>query len=141
MARTHYSVLCVIILLMGLLPAAAFAGAERKCKVCHDFTTGKNKFGPSLKGILGRKAGTYPGYRYVFKTYIKGKPWVWDEEKIRQWDFDTAHAVKELTGNARAQTRMPSQFMTGEPEDQIIAYIRKTSGKSKQEPVQRLPAK
>jgi len=120
-----------VILLAYLLPATALAGAEKKCKVCHDFTTGKNKFGPSLKGVLGRKAGTYPGYRYVFKTYIKGDPWIWDEEKIRKWDFNTTHAVKELTGNPKAQTRMPSQFMTGDPEDQIIAYIRKTSGKLK----------
>lgn len=115
-------------LLAGILPGTALAGAENKCKVCHDFTTGKNKFGPSLKGILGRKAGTYPGYRYVFKTYIKGKPWVWDEEKIRKWDFNTGQAIKDLTGDPKAETRMPSQFMTGDPEDEIIAYIRKTSG-------------
>jgi len=125
------SVICSIILFAGILPGTALAGAENKCKACHDFTTGKNKVGPSLKGVLGRKAGTYPGYHYVFKAYIKGEPWVWDEQKIRLWDFNTAHAVKKLAGNPEASTRMPSQFMTGDPEDQIIAYIRKTSGKSK----------
>ncbi len=130
MVRHGGRIVAATLLVAWLCPAAAHAGAERKCKVCHDFTTGKNKFGPSLKGILGRKAGTYPGYRYVFKAYIKGEPWVWDEEKIRQWDFDTAHAVKALTGDSKAETRMPSQFMTGDPEDEIIAYIRKTSGKA-----------
>lgn len=127
--NTRYFALGGMMLLIGILPGTATAGAENKCKACHDFTTGKNKFGPSLKGILGRKAGTYPGYHYEFKAYIKGKPWVWDEKKIREWDFNTGQAVKDLTGNPKAQTRMPSQFMTGEPEDEIIAYIRKTSGK------------
>lgn len=115
--------------LAGLAPSTAHAGAENKCKACHDFTTGKNRIGPSLKGVLGRPAGTYPGYHYAFKTYIKGKPWIWTEKRIRQWDYNTAKTVKELTGNPGAVTRMPSQFMTGEPEDQIIDYIKKTSGK------------
>jgi cytochrome c len=118
-----------ILSLALLVPAGAHAGAENKCKACHDFTTGKNKIGPSLKGVLGRRAGTYPGYHYVFKTYIKGKPWIWTEKRIREWDYDTAEAVKKFTGNPKAYTRMPSQFMTGEPEDQIIDYIKKTSGK------------
>ena len=117
------------ILSLALLAPAAHAGGENKCKACHDFTTGKNRIGPSLKGVLGRKAGTYPGYHYVFKTYIKGKPWIWTEKRIREWDYDTAAAVKKLTGNPKAYTRMPSQFMTGEPEDEIIDYIKKTSGK------------
>jgi len=122
--------LAFMILVSGMLPGQAIAGAENKCKACHDFTTGKNKVGPSLKGILGRKAGTYPGYHYMFKFYIKGEPWVWTEERIRKWDFNSAEAVKEFTGNPKARTRMPSQFMTGKPEDEIIAYIRKTSGRA-----------
>jgi cytochrome c2 len=121
---------CTIIMAVaGIAPGTAQAGAENKCKACHDFTTGKNKIGPSLKGVLGRPAGTYPGYHYVFKTYIKGKPWIWTEKRIREWDYNTAEAVKKLTGNPKAYTRMPSQFMTGKPEDQIINYIKKTSGK------------
>ena len=32
-----------------------------KCKACHALKAGKNKIGPSLYGILDRKAGTIAG--------------------------------------------------------------------------------
>ena len=124
-----------VLAITAMLPLAlwaptAHAGAENRCKACHDFTTGKNRIGPSLKGVLGRRAGTYPGYRYVFDDYLKGKKhWIWTEKRIREWDYDSASAVKKFTGNPKAITRMPSQFMTGMPEDQIIDYIKKTSAK------------
>jgi cytochrome c2 len=106
---------------------AAYAGAEKRCQICHDFTTGENRIGPSLKGILGRKAGTYPGYDYTFTKYIKGEPWVWTEEKLREWDDDSEAAVKEFTGDPSAKTKMPRQSYTGALEDSIISYIRMAS--------------
>lgn len=120
----------IVISLSGMSAKSAYAGAENRCKACHDFTTGKNRVGPSLKGVLGRKAGTYPGYRYEFNTYIKGKPWVWTEEKIRKWDNDAPSAIKGFTGNPNARTRMPALHMSGKPEDRIIDYIKKTSAKA-----------
>lgn len=35
-----------------------------KCKACHTLKPGKHRIGPSLAGIIGRKAGTSPKYRY-----------------------------------------------------------------------------
>ncbi|HXH65421.1 MAG TPA: cytochrome c [Mariprofundaceae bacterium] len=105
----------------------ALAGAERRCQMCHDFTTGKNGIGPSLKGILGRKAGTYPGYNYTFTKYIKGEPWVWTEDKLRQWDEDSGTAVKVFTGDPNARTKMPRQAFTGLEEDNVITYIKMAS--------------
>ena len=109
------------------------AGAQVPCKMCHDFTTGKNKIGPSLKGVLGRKAGTYPGYKYRFTKYIKGEPWVWTEENIRKWDNNSEAAIKELTGDPNARTLMPPQHRTGMDEDEIISFIKVTSGSGKEE--------
>jgi cytochrome c2 len=34
------------------------------CTVCHSAQLGQNKIGPSLFGVVGRKAGTAPGYTY-----------------------------------------------------------------------------
>jgi len=107
--------------------SAAHAGAERRCQMCHDFTTGENRIGPSLKGVIGRKAGTYPGYEYTFTKYIKGEPWVWTEEKLRKWDNNSETAIREFTGNPEAKTKMPRQSFTGVTEDNIISYIRMTS--------------
>jgi cytochrome c2 len=105
----------------------AYAGAERRCQMCHDFTTGKNGIGPSLKGILGRKAGTYPGYKYTFTKYIKGEPWVWTEERLREWDNNSEKAIKKFTGNPDARTLMPPQHRMGADEDEIISFIKVTS--------------
>ncbi len=117
----------IVVLATAWHPRPVMAGAEVRCMVCHDFTTGENKIGPSLKGILGRKAGTYPGYDYTFTKYIKGEPWVWTEEKLREWDKDSSKAVKEFTGDPNAVTKMPRQSYTGEKEDRIITIIKMAS--------------
>jgi cytochrome c len=44
---------------------AAGEVAFRKCQPCHDIgETAKNKLGPELNGLDGRKAGTAEGYSY-----------------------------------------------------------------------------
>jgi len=118
---------CSGLIAMVSIASVAEAGAERRCQMCHDFTTGENRIGPSLKGVLGRKAGTYPGYKYTFTQYIKGEPWVWTEEKLRMWDNDSERAVREFTGNPYARTKMPRQSYTGAVEDNIISYIQMSS--------------
>jgi len=123
----YFFLVCIGSIAMISGSFAASAGAERRCQMCHDFTTGENKIGPSLKGIIGRKAGTYPGYEYTFTKYIKGKPWVWTEEKLRKWDNNSERAVREFTGNPAAKTKMPRQSFTGVAEDNIITYIKMTS--------------
>ncbi|WP_299641217.1 cytochrome c family protein [Devosia sp.] len=45
----------------------ATAGEQvfKKCTVCHSIGPGAtNKIGPELNGVLGRTAGTLPGYNY-----------------------------------------------------------------------------
>jgi nitrite reductase (NO-forming) len=48
----------------------------RKCQVCHSLEPGKNILGPSLSGIVGRKAGAEPGYSY--SPALKQADIVWD---------------------------------------------------------------
>jgi cytochrome c len=35
-----------------------------RCAMCHSVQNGMNKIGPSLAGVVGRKAGAIPGYGY-----------------------------------------------------------------------------
>src|SRR5262249_44162792 len=44
--------------------AAAGRQVFRKCQACHSMEPGKNMLGPSLAGLLGRKAGSESGYNY-----------------------------------------------------------------------------
>ena len=48
------------------LTADAEAGrlVYRKCQACHSLTPGKNGVGPSLAGIVGKKAGDVAGFNY-----------------------------------------------------------------------------
>ena len=34
------------------------------CKTCHVITPGQNRIGPSLYGVVGRTAGSVPGFSY-----------------------------------------------------------------------------
>ncbi len=52
----------------------------KKCQVCHSITEGKNLIGPSLHGVVGRTAGSVPGFNY--STANKSSGIVWTEQKI-----------------------------------------------------------
>ena len=57
-----------------------------KCRSCHTLAAGKHRIGPSLNGILGRKAGTDEKYRYS-KAMIKAGAGglVWDEKSLGEY--------------------------------------------------------
>jgi cytochrome c len=49
---------------VGAQDIAAGEVAFRKCQACHDVgEKARNKLGPPLNGLDGRKAGTVEGYR------------------------------------------------------------------------------
>ncbi|HUC68356.1 MAG TPA: cytochrome c family protein [Stellaceae bacterium] len=48
---------------------------KRNCAICHTVEAGKNKIGPSLAGVVGRKAGTAPGYSYSDANKNSGITW------------------------------------------------------------------
>ena len=64
------------------------AGGEIKfntfCRQCHSFVKGDNRLGPSLYGVVGRKAGTAPGY-LAYSSSMKSAGWVWTPEMIDMW--------------------------------------------------------
>src|SRR6185295_2435134 len=80
--------------LSTLGPAAAQegnpeAGAEvfKKCRACHDVgADAKNKVGPVLNDIVGRKAGTIEGFAYseANKT-AGGKGLTWTEDVLLKY--------------------------------------------------------
>jgi len=111
---------CVAILGFSTIPEAT-AGPEGKCKACHDFGA-KNKVGPGLKGIVGRKAGTFPGFKY--SDALKNADWVWDEEHLRKWMHNSKKAIREFTGNPKAKTKMGKQNVKGKKADKIFAFLK-----------------
>ena len=67
--------------------AAAGEKVFAVCKACHQIgETAKNAVGPVLNGVIGRKAGTFPGYSYSDANKNSGL--TWDEPTFREYIKD-----------------------------------------------------
>ena len=69
--------------IMALLASTNVADGEKvfkKCAACHSIAKGgDNKIGPTLWGVLGRKAGSVAGYKYSKAMTAHEKPWSFEE--------------------------------------------------------------
>ncbi|MER8400068.1 MULTISPECIES: cytochrome c family protein [unclassified Mesorhizobium] len=75
--------------------AAAGEKVFAKCKVCHVADKDQNKIGPSLNGVIGRTAGTHPGFSYSKAMTEAGKSGVkWDEATLTTYLHDPKAMVK-----------------------------------------------
>lgn len=109
----------IIVLAALCLPAAAQAGGDpakgakvfKKCAACHMIGPGaKTRVGPELNGVVGRPAGTVPGFAYSTAMKDSGLT------------FDVATLTVYL--NAPRAT-VPGTKMTfaGLPKDEDIADV------------------
>lgn len=100
------------------MPVGNAAAGEKtfvQCKTCHVVDKGVNRVGPSLWGVVGRKSGTVPGYKYSAANLKSGA--VWTEATLFKY------------------LEAPMKFMPGtkmafgglkKPEDRanVIAYLK-----------------
>ncbi len=108
---------------MALASGSAWAAGDaakgkkvfNKCKACHSIKAGKNKVGPSLAGVVGRKAGTAPG----FKRYkgLKGSDITWDEASLDKWLANP----KKFIGK---RTSMGFKLKKAGQRADVIAYLK-----------------
>jgi len=83
-------------LVLGPNPAPAAdieAGkvAFKKCALCHTTESGKNKIGPSLFGIVGRKSGSVDNFSY--SEAMKSFDHTWDAETLDTYLADPRTVV------------------------------------------------
>ena len=72
-------------LILGAAPAVAndvVSGEKvfKRCKACHYADKEKNKTGPYLVDVIGRKAGSIDGYKY--SKAMRESQLVWDEATL-----------------------------------------------------------
>ena len=72
---------------LGLIAAAANAQTpdgqqafNNSCRTCHTVKEGDNRQGPTLHGVVGRKAGTVEGY--AFSSSMAQAGVTWDEATL-----------------------------------------------------------
>ena len=106
------------------LPALAEGSAEKgeavfaKCKACHEVEKGVNKVGPTLKGVVGRKAASVEGYKYSEAMAAKGAEGVvWDETNLTTYLADPKAFVPK-TKMAFAGLKKPEDVAD------VIAYLK-----------------
>lgn len=101
-------------------------GAEvfKKCRACHDVgPDAKNKVGPVLNDIIGRKAGTIEGFAYseANKT-AGGKGLVWTDEVLLKY---LENPLTYMPGTKMAFAGLK------DPQDRkdLIAYLKRYTKK------------
>lgn len=98
--------------------AAAGQTVFNKCAVCHAMGDGaKNKVGPVLNGVVGRKAGTFEGFHYSPAMVKAGEGGVvWTPTTLATY----LHSPKEFVpGNKMAFAGLKEQADI----DNVIAYL------------------
>ena len=61
--------------------AASGVKLFRQCKSCHATEAGKNRVGPSLFGVVGKKAGSAEEFK-GYSEGLKAAGFMWDEAKL-----------------------------------------------------------
>ncbi len=89
-----------------------------KCMACHAVEAGKNKVGPTLHGIIGRKAGTVEGFTY--SDAMKNAGITWNEAELDKY---LTNPKKDIPGNKMAFPGLPK------PDDRanVIAYLKEAT--------------
>ena len=110
---------CLLTLSAGTARAAGDAAAgealfKQKCAVCHSPEKGVNKIGPSLYEVVGRKAGSLPGFNYSDAM----------KNANRTWDADT---LSDYLTNPRQKIPGVRMIFVGLPNEadrqNVIAYL------------------
>jgi len=85
-----------------------------QCKICHSLEAGKNMVGPSLHGLIGRKAGSVPGFAY--SPAMKNSNVTWNNDTLSKYLTDPKAFIP---GDKMAFTGIKDPSKLGD----LLAYL------------------
>jgi cytochrome c len=110
-------------LILFLMAAISLTAAEpeatagkavfaKRCSGCHSLDA--HKEGPRLRGVLGRKAGSVPGY--LFSDGLRNSAITWNEALLEKWLENPGAVVKEND----------MEFRVANPEERraLVEYLK-----------------
>lgn len=112
----------------GNVFAADVAKGEKlfkKCVACHTVDAGgRNKVGPNLFGIIGRKLGVAEGYKYS-KSYVSaGESGIsWTEDTLFEYLADPRAYVRKATNDPKARSKMVFKLKKESDRKDVISYL------------------
>lgn len=116
--------LALSFVLLAAAPALADGDATRgeqvfsRCSNCHSVAAGENGIGPSLHGVVGRKAGTAADYNYSKAMAASGI--TWDDATLKKFLTDPEG---DIPG-----TKMHSGAVDNpQAIDDLTAYLKKAA--------------
>jgi cytochrome c len=96
--------------------AAAGEAKFKVCRICHQVgENARNFVGPELNGVVGRKAGTIPGYTYSDANKNSGV--TWDEATLTKY----LHSPREIVPGTKMA--FPGMMREDDVAD-VIAYLK-----------------
>ena len=115
---------CLLPVLLVGMNTRAFAGGdaaegkdvfESECSACHAVEAGRIKLGPSVAGVVDRKAGCAAGFAY--SDALKHSGIIWNNQELDAW---ITNPQKKLPG---VRMTYPGQPDAAERES-LIAYLK-----------------
>ena len=94
----------------------------RSCVACHSLQPGQHRTGPSLAGIMGRKAGTAQGFRR-YSPALRESGLTWDAQSLDAWLADPQSLIPGNTmrfrgiSDAQARADLIAYLAVAESQD------------------------
>lgn len=125
--RPHYLIAAAIAMAAGVAHADGDAAVGKtlyaaRCSTCHSLEY--NGVGPTHKNLIGRRAGTAPGYSY--SDALKNSQVVWNEETLRRWLTDP----EKLIPGQRMYFSVPD----AQERANIVAYLLQAGASTPRKP-------
>jgi cytochrome c len=110
------AVACMWLSTLALAQDAGQIAFNNACRTCHSVREGDNRLGPSLHGVIGRKAGSLPAYNNYSES-MKKADLVWDKSNLERF---IANPDQVVPGN---NMKPYGGLASAEERGKIIAFL------------------